>query len=445
MTGNLAIRTRLTLLYSTVLAICLVAFGAMLWFSLRESLVSSKQEELEVRATSLRAVLSEQSSDRNASEGSLREELIEFGSALPSDFSVEVRDLGGPSLFRTKSTPRNRSVEQIETVQAGGRSYQIKMAMSLEPVDQILLRLSRILLFSIPFAVLAASLGGLWLGKRALKPVTEMAFAAKAIGSGDLSSRLPVPASRDELSLLAQMWNEMLGRLEASVGRIRRFTSDASHDLRTPLATIRAAAEIALRRTRDPEDYQLTLESIIRQTDRASSLVEDLLVLARADSGEPGMCFTVLDLAPVASEACATLRPLAQAKKIDLRLLAPTGPVWVKGNKDALARVALALIDNAIKNTDEGTIEVLVKGDGRSGTLIVRDPGRGIDAEDLPHIFDRFYRGDKSRNIAGGGFGLGLAIAKETITLHQGTIDVESELGKGSRFVVSLPLPLAAT
>lgn len=444
MTRNLAIRTRLTLLYSTVLALCLVAFGLVVWFSLRESLTSAKRLELEGRVTSLRRVLSEQTLESSISDGSLREELTEFSSGLPSDVSVQLSDSGGYSIFRTEATPSARSVEQVEIVQARGRSYQIKMTASLEPVDQILLRLSRILLFSIPFAVLASSLGGLFLGKRGLKPVTEMAFAAKAIGSGDLSSRLPVPAARDELSLLAEMWNEMLGRLESSVGRIRRFTSDASHDLRTPLATIRAAAEIALRRTRDPEEYRLTLESIIRQTDRASSLVEDLLALARADSGEPGMCFTLLDLASVASEACATLRPLAKAKKIDLQFLAPTGPVWVKGNKDALARVALALIDNAIKNTDEGTIEVLVEADGRSGTLMVRDPGRGIDAEDLPRIFDRFYRGDKSRNIAGGGFGLGLAIAKETITLHQGAIDVESVLGKGSRFVVSLPLPLAA-
>lgn len=444
MTSHLAIRTRLTLWYSTVLAMCLVAFGVTVWFSLRESLTSAKRVELEARVTSLRRVLSEQTLESGVSDGSLREELNEFGSALPSDFSVQLFDSSGSSLFRTQATQRSRSVEQVDTVRAGGRSYQIKMAASLEPVDQILLRLGRILLLSIPFAVLAASLGGFWLGRRALKPVTEMAFSAKAIGSGDLSSRLPVPATRDELSLLAEMWNEMLGRLEDSVGRIRRFTSDASHDLRTPLATIRAAAEIAIRRRREPEEYRLTLESIIRQTDRASSLVADLLVLARADSGEAGMRFTLLDLAPVASEACATLRPLAQAKKIGLQFLAPTGPVWVKGNKDALARVALALIDNAIKNTDDGTIEVLVEAYGRCGTLMVRDPGRGIDTEDLPHIFDRFYRGDKSRSIAGGGFGLGLAIAKETITLHQGAIDVESAPGKGSRFVVSLPLPLAA-
>ncbi|MEQ1887245.1 MAG: hypothetical protein ABL967_19435, partial [Bryobacteraceae bacterium] len=163
MTGQLPIRARLTLWYSTVLALCLVAFAVMLWFSLRESLTSSKHAELEERIRSLQMVLAEQSGESGVSNETLREELNEFSSALPSDFSIHLSDSSGSSLFRTKAAQKGRAVERDEVIQAGGHKYHIKMAVSLEAVDEILLRLGRILLFSIPFAVLAASLGGYWL------------------------------------------------------------------------------------------------------------------------------------------------------------------------------------------------------------------------------------------------------------------------------------------
>ena len=440
MTRRLPIRARLTLWYSTVLALCLVAFGMTIWFSLHQSLISAKHSELEARLRSLRTFLIEQSAKSGVTNEAIREEVSEFSAGLPSEYSVDLSDSAGSSLFRTSSRRDSHTVVRDEILAAGDRTFRIRIAVSLEAEDAMLQRLGRILVLSVPLALLAASVGGYWLSGRALKPVREMALAARTIGSADLSARLPVPAVRDELSLLAEMWNEMLGRLEDSVGRIRRFTSDASHDLRTPLATIRASAEISLRRQRDPQDYRLTLEGILRQTDRATSLVENLLTLARADSGQTGAGFAPLDMAPLVVTACDTLRPMAQAKNLDLRLELGNGSVWVNGDSEVLTRVVLALVDNAIKNTDGGGIDVKVATKGHLATLTVSDTGRGIDVADLPHIFDRFYRGDKSRSTANGGFGLGLAISRESVAVHRGVIDVESTLGRGARFTVSLPL-----
>ena len=441
MTRSLPIRARLTIWYSAVLALCLVAFGVTVWFGLRANLVSAKQAELDERFANLRTVLLEESQTREAGE-TVRDDLADFGATLPSEFSAQVSDSGG-AVFRVNQRSFRRSLQRDGTLAVDGRRYGLRLAASLDVIDEFLLRLKRILQFVIPFAVLVATLGGYWLSGTALKPMKEMAFAARAIGAGNLSARLPVPPVHDELSLLANMWNEMLGRLECSVERIRTFTSDASHDLRTPLAVIRASAEIALRRPRDPAHYGRTLEGIIRQADRATLLVEDLLMLARSDGEHQPMVLAGVNLTPIVADACDSLRPRAEAKRLDLRLDAKPDPILVNGNKDILARVALALIDNAIKYTDRGVVEVQLAATGPFLTLTVRDTGRGISPADLPNIFDRFYRGDKSRNSAGGGFGLGLAIAKESVALHQGTIDVESVLGEGSRFVVCLPLATA--
>ena len=434
------IRVRLTIWYSSALALCLIAFGVIVWFGLRANLVSARQAELDERFANLRTVLLEESQTRDSDE-TASDDVIDYGATLPSDFSLRMSGSDG-SAFQSNDHAFKHSLQRDGSLELDGHFYGLTLSASLEVMDEFLLRLRRILLFAIPFAILVTTLGGYWLSGRALKPLKEMAFAAQAIGAGDLSVRLRVPAARDELSLLANTWNEMLGRLESSVERIRAFTSDASHDLRTPLAAIRASAEIALRRTRDPEQYVSALERIIGQADRATSLVEDLLLLARSDGELRTTVLAGVNLTPIVADAWDSLRPRAEAKSLDFRLDAKPDPILVKGNKDILTRVALALIDNAIKYTDRGLVEVQLAANGPLLTLTVRDTGRGISAADLPNIFDRFYRGDKSRNSAGGGFGLGLSIAKESVRLHQGTIEVESVLGQGSRFVVRLPLAI---
>lgn len=445
MMHKLPIRARLTLWYSIVLALCLAAFGATVWLGLRQSLTAARQTELQERLSSLHAVLQQLEEAPSEGPDSLAEEISEFSKAFPSGFSVRLLDVSNALLFQSNSSHSVRDLEGEKSVQTGTRKLKIKMSLSLEPVDEILRRLSHILFLSIPMAILAASWGGYWLSRRALAPVRDMAMAARSIDSSDLSLRLPMPAANDELRLLAGMWNEMLNRLQSGVEKIQRFTSDASHDLRTPLATIRASAEIALRKDREPELYRDTLRRIVQQTDRASTLVEDLLTLARADSGSVDLVLTPLDLCAFLRDICESLRPLMQGKNLELRQSLPSNPVWVNANANALMRLSTILVDNAFKNTEAGWIQVHLETVGSEAILKVADTGTGIGVADLPHIFDRFYRGDKSRTSVNGGSGLGLAIAKRLVEFLQGTITVESEMGHGTRFIVRLPLTAATS
>jgi signal transduction histidine kinase len=437
---SLPVRVRLTIWYSLVLALCLGAFGATVWVGLRQSLITARQAELSSRIGSLRAVL--QNLEEFPSEGTdnLAEEVSEFSRALPKGTSIRLLDASNSVIYQSNSFDTVRSLESEGSVKTGNRVIRIKMYLSLEPVDEILQRLNGILLLSIALVLVVASGGGYWLSKRALAPVREMAMAARSIDSADLSKRLPVPIANDELRLLAGMWNEMLERLQSSVERIQRFTSDASHDLRTPLATIRASAEIALRRNREPESYKDTLERILHQTNRATTLVEGLLTLARGDSGHFDMVLSPLDLCALVRDGCDGLRPLARAKHLEFCLALPAEPIWVNADPGALMKVIAILVDNAVRHTEAGSIRVQLERASEQAILTVQDTGSGIGSEDLPYVFDRFYRGDKSRTSANGGSGLGLSIAKRLVEFHRGTITVESPASGGTCCSVGLLL-----
>ncbi len=433
------VRVRLTLWYSLVLALCLGAFGATVWLGLRQSLIAARQAELQDRVSSFRDVLLHLEVPPTEETESLAEEVSEFSAALPAGFSIRLLDASNSVLYQSKSFGAIPGLEAEDSVKVGTEVVTFKMYLSLEPVDEILQRLFRILLLSIPLVLLVASCGGYWLSKRALAPVREMAMAARSVDSADLSTRLPVPIANDELSLLAGMWNEMLDRLQSSVERIHRFTSDASHDLRTPLAATQALAEIALRRNREPESYRDTLRRILHQTDRAATLVEGLLTLARGDSGHFDVALSPLDLRALVQDACDNLRPLAQAKNLEFRLTLPQHPVWVRADQDSLMKVIAILVDNGVRHTAIGSIYVQLEPAAEKVVLTVQDTGSGISPDDLPHIFDRFYRGDKSRTSANGSSGLGLSIAKRLVEFQQGTLSVESSPGGGTLFFVHLP------
>lgn len=444
MIAPLPIRARLTLWYSTVVVLCLAAFGTTIWIGLRQSLTAARQVELQERMGSLRAVLQQFEDQAHAKQENLQEEIEEFAKALPADFSLRVLDPWKALLYAPDSSRARRVLEREEVLQTEGRSLTLKMSVSLEPVDEILRQFSHIIFLSIPLALIVASVGGHWLSKQALSPVRDMAMAARSIDSANLSMRLPIPAADDELRLLAGMWNEMLERLQSGVERVQRFTSDASHDLRTPLATIRVSAEIALRRHRELESYRDTLERILLQTDRATILVEDLLLLARADRGHVDLELIPLDLGSSVSHICDNLRPLIERESLELRQSLPSNPVWINGNGSALARVIAVLVDNALKHTETGSIQIHLEATAHEAILKVEDTGRGIRSVDLPYIFDRFYRGDQSRTSVNGGSGLGLAIAKRLVESQLGSITVECEQGQGARFFVRLPLAPAS-
>jgi two-component system, OmpR family, heavy metal sensor histidine kinase CusS len=431
------IRVRLMLWYSVVLAFSLVVFAGIIWVGLRQSLVTSRASALDGRMSALQAYLTRQDEPALGFDEA-KEELGEFATALSADFALRLLDASGSVLYSSATSLSGRHLQQTLPVSAACKGCQIEMSISLAPVDEILGRLNRILAISIPLALLVASVGGYWMTRRALAPVRAMAEAARSVNSSDLSVRLPIPLPKDELRLLAEMWNGMLARLEDGVNRIRQFTADASHDLRTPLSAIYTSAEVTLRKRRNPEEYEETLKRILGQTERATALVEDLLTLARADSMNVDLILKPVELCSLLADTCKSLLPLAHAKALELRLKLPPDPVWVRADAAALQRLVAILVDNAMKNTDVGQIEVRLIDAVPFLSLEVEDTGSGITPEDLPHVFDRFYRGDKSRSSLKGGAGLGLAIAMWIVQSHSGDIQVESNLGR-TRFTIQLP------
>ncbi|HZU06609.1 MAG TPA: HAMP domain-containing sensor histidine kinase [Chloroflexota bacterium] len=314
----------------------------------------------------------------------------------------------------------------------------IQVARSLQDYEQTLAHMQRLLLICDSLVIVTAGLVGWALARASLRPIDRVTQAARAIGlSGRLDRRLdPVPR-QDEVGRLVATFNEMLDRLEAAFAAQRRFVADASHELRTPLTTIRGNVEL-LRRARDlpPEEIDEALADIASEAERMSRLVTELLRLARADAGLD------LERAPVPlDQVLRDVHRQMQLHKPEIRVqLAPLAPALVLGSRDALQELFLILVDNALKYTPAGG-EVTIGLDRQDGwyTAWVRDTGVGIDPEDLPHIFERFYRSTKVRQQ--GGTGLGLAIARWIAEQHNGRITVESTPGQGSTFTVWLPVP----
>jgi two-component system, OmpR family, heavy metal sensor histidine kinase CusS len=323
-----------------------------------------------------------------------------------------------------------------------GRRYRILVAAPLEGTELMLRRLREVLLWATPLVLLIGSLGGYWMSRRALQPVDAITRAAQTIGIENLSQRLEVPAAGDELARLSETWNNMLARLEAAVKRLSQFTADASHELRTPITLIRATAELTLRRERSVETYREALRHIINDSDRTARLIEDLLSLARADAGLPALPLDRLELMPLVREVCEQGQILAEARQLEISAEAPEQPVFVDANDPALRRLLLLLVDNAVKYTPAGgRITVSVGMEPSGATVTVRDTGIGIPDSALPHVFERFYRVDESRNREGGGAGLGLAIAQWIAQRHNASLEAESVMGQGSAFRVRFPHP----
>jgi len=283
---------------------------------------------------------------------------------------------------------------------------------------------------------LIACLGGAWLSGRALKPVNDIAAAAHMISIENLAERLPVPETGDELARLTEVLNSMFARLESAVKTLSQFAADASHELRTPLAVIRTTAELALRRERTPESYRDSLQEVAAEAERMTRLVEELLILARSDAATAEMPLGAVNVGEALADVCDEMRSLAQMREIRIRTdVSGDGAAMVAGNRPALHRLFLVLLDNALKFSRPGG-EVILKVENVDSRVLVtiEDFGVGISEDDLPHIFERFYRAEEART--GAGHGLGLSLAKNIARVHGASIEVHSTEGAGSRFTV---------
>jgi heavy metal sensor kinase len=298
-----------------------------------------------------------------------------------------------------------------------------------------------VLLLSLPVILLVATVCGWWLGRRTLTPVARIADDARAISERSLATRLAVPDSQDELQRLSETLNAMLDRIERSFTRNRQFTADASHELRAPMTLIHTAAQFALRKERSRDDLVDSLQKILAESTRMAALIDDLLTLARGDAGHDGPERAVVDTAPLLRDVVHQAASMAASRdvRVDVRLQARTLPV--RAHEAHLRRVLVILVDNAVKYTPAGGL-VTVSGMAGGATVVlsVSDTGIGIAPDDLPHVFERFWRADKVRSRQAGGTGLGLAIAKQIAEQHGAELSVESDAGHGATFTLRLPM-----
>jgi len=321
-----------------------------------------------------------------------------------------------------------------------GREYVIESGGPMQPIDAVLAHLLFLLLMGMPVVVLVAVGGGLFLVSRALAPVVQIARSAEQITLHNLSERLPLTNTGDELEHLSLALNRMIVRLSEALEQNRRFLADASHELRTPLAALRGEMESVVEQTRALPELSDRAGSVLEEVDRLSKIVDALFAISRLDAGEAQQAWERFDLASLTASTTEQMSLLAEDKGVSVACNVE-GNVCVEGDRARIKQVVVNLLDNAIKYTPYyGSVNLNVHAREGKAVIEVADTGIGIPPEALPHIFERFFRVDNARSRGAGGAGLGLAIVKSICTAHGGRVEVESTEGRGSRFTVELPL-----
>ena len=461
---NVPIRARLTALYFVVLT---ASFAVFVWISdigFRRSIEATVNDASRTNLESVQHLLARTAPK---GDGEVRDALGKLAEVWPNGALFEVADAKGDWFYRparflqaypplppagdlhiSSFTTNLDYLEYrvaLQRVDAGGQIFEIHAAVPTEPFDQALDHFRLIEKETLPLLVFLASLLGYWLSGRSLAPVNRIIETAESIGVQNLARRMEVPKARDELRRLTETLNAMLERIEGSVKRMTQFTADASHDLRTPVAVVRATAEITLRRPRTAGEYRDALSRILETSVETSELLENLLTLARADAGAAAMDMRLVDLKLYVRKAKERALILSADKTLHFTARMPAEPVWVRADAIAIDRLLLILVDNAVKYTPAGgRCEIELSQDRGQADIAVRDTGIGISEVDLPSIFERFVRADRARSRETPGAGLGLAIARWITEMHGGTIAVESKIGAGSVFRVRLPASVGA-
>ena len=454
-----SISLRLTLWFGGIFFLGWVLFGAAMWFNLKSTLTGERYQTLARRVDRLQELLRKTQGEDQAARD---QDFKDFANATGNGLAEVVR-ADGSLVFPSPSPaaqsfpwPTNHGGGKERFVHANdaGQSYWVLLRafvldgqpvylLTAAPESGNRLVLQRFwvgLLASVPVLLLVSSAGGYWLSRKALKPVDKITAAARSISIRNLSERLPVAQTGDELQRLAETCNDMLGRLESAVKRIEQFTADASHELRGPLSFTRTVAEVAMRNPRSDDESRQAFADIVEESAKACVLLDDMLTLARADASSSHTALEPVNLAAVVEETCEMVRPLADKRLLVLSVsLGGARSAKVLGDSPSLRRLLWILLDNALKYTEApGRIEVSLNAVAGKATLLVRDSGMGIAATDLPHVFERFYRADPSRSQVEGN-GLGLAIGKWIAEFHHADLSVESNEHLGTIFRVVFP------
>jgi heavy metal sensor kinase len=447
-----SIKFRLTTRYLLVVLALLVAFGGTAYLLLSRNLYQTFDDSLRLRAESVGASIHTEGGisfeGTNSELAAVYDDrgtlLVEFGPAgqFKDIDDLVSRAVFGQASYRTSHAADGQQLRLYVTpydLEPGWRVAIAVGGLTAQIQDQ-LAAFRTILAYSTLSVLALATAGGFILAGRLLKPIDRITGTAREIGESALNRRIQVSGD-DELGTLASTLNEMMGRLELAFDRQKQFTADASHELRTPLAVIQAESTLALEKERPAEEYRKSLELVSQEVAYMSSIIEKLLFLARSDSGQP-VLYDVepLNLKDLLLEIEPDIRTLAEEKGLTFCFEA-AGGVLVAGDRTRLRQLFLNILQNAVNYTvPGGSVKLSLSSHRKNALVVVSDTGIGIPAEHLPHIFQRFYRADKSRSRAEGGTGLGLAIARHIAEAHGGSIEVESHPGQGSRFKVTLPL-----
>jgi heavy metal sensor kinase len=453
-----SISLRLTFWFSAIFLCGLVFFGVAMWIDLAYSLSKGRDRTLTRRAARFVELLEATRHDSPERREARFEQLADV---IPEGNLIQFFDPGGKRLFPRSPSPPDFpwpaisgvAREEYVNLDFRGRPYRLLklpvksnpplvmlVAGQLEDNRNMMARFSIGLAWAIPAMLVLAALGGYFLSRRVLQPVDQITAALRSITIGNLSRRLPVSNAGDELQRLAETCNEMLARLEDAVERINRFTADASHELRSPVALIRTVAEYALRNPNLDRDSHEAFSEILAESVETGHLLEDMLTLARADAGYASAVFEPVDLTDLVQDVCSKLRPMAEAKGQTVAVYTGNKPAWISGDRSILRRLLSILLDNAVKYTPpQGRIEVRLTATASQAVFSVRDSGIGIPEALLPRVFDRFVRADPSRGEVNG-TGLGLAIAKCIAGAHDASLTVVSSEQEGSTFTVEFHL-----
>lgn len=445
---KLKIRTKIMLWYSTLLLVLLGVFIPYVYYALSQSMYAN--EEAIIRADAAQAVSMTGMEDN-------RIILNENGYAPISGTFLSIYDTSGHTLFDSSHLPWFESTGplygQIRIVNSPNGQLLvydqpiyndtsviawIRAVRPLKPVNDTLNSFQILILVALPVYIILVVLGSLFIAGRALSPIDRITKTAQAIGQGDLTKRLNMSKNEDEVGRLAVTFDKMLDRLQAAFKRERQFTSDASHELRTPVAIISANAEESLTGNKSIGDLREAMEIVFRESRKMGQMISQLLMLTRSEEGKGKLEIEDINLDVVIRDVADEMKDFANTSGIDIYLNVGEN-IKIKADQTLMTRLFINLIDNAIKyNKRGGWVKVSSHVEGDIVKIFIEDNGIGIPEEDIPKIFQRFYRSDKARTR--NGTGLGLSIVKWIVEEHKGKISVDSRLGKGSRFEVDLSL-----
>jgi two-component system, OmpR family, heavy metal sensor histidine kinase CusS len=454
-----SLRIRLCYLYIVFSLTSMICLGGFSYWYLSRALASSRQHTMEAREQ--RVIQFVNSWPKQDASLTLAQKLQQLSLAVAPTNIIQVYALNGEEIYSSPGAatlkvpwPNRDCFERCygliwknghairtldHVVRLEGHQVRLSLSGLTDEHFGVLMAVRNSYLLVCPLLLLAAVVGGFVLSGRALEPVSRITAEAREIGIQDLKRRIPVPDTGDELQILAETWNELLSRLQVAVERLTQFTSDISHDLSTTITIMMTTAGLALSKKRSSDEYRTALHTISVECDATSQLLDTLLAIARADLVHQKIEWRAVNLTEIVNEVCQQFEAGALVKRQLLRFDAACD-IWIRGDQSLLRRAIAILLDNAIKYTPEaGSIIISLTQKGRLIELQVRDTGIGIPADDLPKIFDRFYRVDDARNQNEGSSGLGLAIAKWVVEAHQSKIAVDSTPGVGSTFTVSIP------